>query len=114
MAHCHQRCLKCAGRKPPGFDFIERCKLFREGGVSCPLQIEVNSGVDSEMFLGAGFLMILLEAPLISYAVAPDWTPKAIDGAKAWVGRHWRRVATVFLTAMGAALVARGLVGLIG
>ena len=52
--------------------------------------------------------------PLISYAVAPDWTPKAIDRAKAWVGRHWRRVATVFLTAMGAALVARGLVGVIG
>jgi Sap, sulfolipid-1-addressing protein len=59
-------------------------------------------------------MLILLEAPLISYAVAPDWTPKAIDRAKAWVGRHWRRVATVFLTAMGAALVARGLVGVIG
>ena len=52
--HCHQGCLKRAGCEPPGFDFIERGKLFCEGGVSCPLQIEVNSGVDSEMFLGAG------------------------------------------------------------
>src|SRR4051794_10799061 len=59
-------------------------------------------------------MLILLEAPLISYAVAPDWTPTAIDRAKAWVGRHWKRFATVFLTAMGLALVARGLVGAIG
>jgi hypothetical protein len=59
-------------------------------------------------------MLILLEAPLISYAVAPGWTPSAIDRAKAWVGRHWRRFATVFLTAMGIALLTRGLVGLIG
>jgi hypothetical protein len=59
-------------------------------------------------------MLILLEAPLISYAVAPDWTPTAIDRAKAWVGRHWKRFATAFLTAMGLALVARGLVGAIG
>jgi len=59
-------------------------------------------------------MLVLLEAPLISYTVAPDWTPNAIDRAKAWVGRHWRRAAVVFLTAMGAALVTRGLVGLIG
>jgi len=58
-------------------------------------------------------MLILLEAPLISYAVAPDWTPNAIDRAKAWVGRHWRRAAIVFLTVMGVALVLRGLVGLI-
>jgi hypothetical protein len=59
-------------------------------------------------------MLILLEAPLISYALAPEWTPSAIDRAKAWVGRHWRRFAVVFLTAMGAALVTRGLVGVIG
>ena len=59
-------------------------------------------------------MLILLEAPLISYAVAPDWTPRAIDRAKAWVGRHWLRFATVGLTAMGLALLARGLVGAIG
>ncbi len=59
-------------------------------------------------------MLVLLEAPLVSYAVAPEWTPDAIDRAKASVGRHWRRFATVFLTAMGAALVARGLVGVIG
>jgi hypothetical protein len=59
-------------------------------------------------------MLILLEAPLISYSVAPDWTPRAIDRAKAWIGRHWRRFAVVFLTVMGVALVARGLVGVIG
>ncbi len=59
-------------------------------------------------------MLILLEAPLISYTIAPEWTPDAIDRAKAWVGRHWRRSAVLFLTVMGLALVARGLVGAIG
>lgn len=58
-------------------------------------------------------MLILLEAPLVSYTVAPEWTPNAIDRAKAWVGRHWLRFAVVGLTAMGAALVARGLVAVI-
>ncbi len=78
---------------------------------------DLNYGVPATVAVVVVFNLImlaLLEAPLVSYAVAPDWTPSAIDRAKAWVGRHWRRFATLFLTAMGVALVARGLVGLIG
>jgi len=78
---------------------------------------ELNYGVPQTVAVVIVFnliMLVLLEAPLISYTVAPDWTPSAIDRAKAWVGRHWRRVATVFLTAMGIALLTRGLVGLIG
>lgn len=78
---------------------------------------DLNYGVPETVALVIAFnaiMLVLLEAPLVCYLVAPEWTPTAIDRAKAWAGRHWRRFATVFLTAMGAALVARGLVGLIG
>lgn len=78
---------------------------------------DLDYGVPGTVALVLAFnliMLILLELPLISYTVAPEWTPNAIDRAKAWVGRHWLRFATIGLTAMGVALVARGLVGLIG
>ena len=78
---------------------------------------DLDYGVPGTVALVLAFnliMLILLELPLISYTVAPEWTPNAIDRAKGWVGRHWLRFATIGLTAMGVALVARGLVGLIG
>ncbi len=58
-------------------------------------------------------MLILIEAPLLSFAVAPKWTPSAIDRTKAWLGRHGRRAAVYFLTVIGALLVIKGLVGLL-
>ena len=58
-------------------------------------------------------MLALLEVPLLSFAIAPDWTPKAIDRAKAAVGRHWRRFAIRFLAVIGALLVIKGLIQLL-
>src|SRR5690242_11511909 len=38
-------------------------------------------------------MLILLEGPLVAFAVAPEWATRAIARIKASVGRHWRRVA---------------------
>jgi len=57
-------------------------------------------------------MLALLEVPLLSFALAPDWTPGAIERAKAWIGRRGRRVAVVGLTIIGGLLVIKGLVGL--
>ena len=35
-------------------------------------------------------MLLLLELPMIAFAVAPEWTPAAIDRAKAWAGIHGR------------------------
>jgi hypothetical protein len=58
-------------------------------------------------------MLILLELPLIAFRVAPDWTPNALDRARLWVGRHAKRFAVWGLSVIGAALVAKGLVGLL-
>jgi hypothetical protein len=58
-------------------------------------------------------MLILLEAPLIAFAGAPEWTPDAIDRAKAWGGRPGWKVAVWGLAAVGAALMVKGLVGLL-
>jgi hypothetical protein len=55
-------------------------------------------------------MLILLEAPIVSFAVASDWTLQAIDRAKDWVGAHWRRYVTCGLAFIGAALLLKGVI----
>jgi hypothetical protein len=58
-------------------------------------------------------MLILLEAPLIAFAIAPARTPRAVDQAKMWAGRHGRQLAVRGLAIIGAALVAKGIIGLL-
>ena len=63
--------------------------------------------------LVAGFLLVFVFT-LGSYLIAPEWTPRAIERAKAWVARHAHAFAVRGLTALGALLVIKGLIGLLG
>jgi hypothetical protein len=58
-------------------------------------------------------MLILLEAPLLGYAIAPSATPRVVDRAKAWVARRGRSVIAWALAAVGAALIVKGLIGLL-
>jgi len=58
-------------------------------------------------------MLALLEIPLICFTIAPTWTPRAIDRAKAWIGRHARRFAVTLLTVVGALLVLKGVLELV-
>ena len=64
--------------------------------------------------IGFNLVMLwLLEVPLISFVIAPDWTPRAIERAKAWISRHSHVFAVRGLTLLGALLIIKGIVGLI-
>jgi Sap, sulfolipid-1-addressing protein len=64
--------------------------------------------------LGFNLVMLwLLEVPLASFVVAPEWTPRAIERAKAWVSRRAHVFAVRGLTAVGALLVIKGVIGLV-
>jgi hypothetical protein len=68
------------------------------------------------VLLVVGFCLIqlmLLELPLIGYALAPAWTQSAVDRFRAWLGRNGRRGAIVGAAGIGAALVLKGVGGLI-
>ncbi len=58
-------------------------------------------------------MLILLELPLLGYTVAPDWTPGAVERAKAWAGRNGHKAAVITLTVLGCALVIKGIAELI-
>lgn len=57
-------------------------------------------------------MLWLLEIPLASFAIAPDWTPGAIDRAKTWVARHVHKFAVRGAAGIGVLLVIKGIVGL--
>ena len=64
--------------------------------------------------IGFNLVMLwLLEVPLACFVVAPDWTPRAVERAKAWVSRHSHVFAVRGLAALGALLIIKGIVGLI-
>jgi hypothetical protein len=55
----------------------------------------------------------LVLAPLISFLVAPDWTPRAVERTKAWLSRDARKLAVAATAIAGSWLLARGLVTLL-
>jgi Sap, sulfolipid-1-addressing protein len=59
-------------------------------------------------------MLVLLEVPLISFTIAPEWTPAALERFKAWLGRNGARAAVIGATVIGVALIIRGTISLIG
>jgi len=58
-------------------------------------------------------LLALVELPLISYVVAEDWTPTAVDRTRAWFSRNGRHIIVVAAAFIGTFLFVRGLIALL-
>jgi hypothetical protein len=58
-------------------------------------------------------MLMLLEVPLLCFLIAPNWTPGAIDRAKAWISRRAARLAVRGLSVIGTLLIIKGIVGLL-
>ena len=54
--------------------------------------------------------LALILVPLISFIVAPTWTPKALESAKAWLSRDSRKLVVAATAIAGAWLLIRGLI----
>ncbi|MFL5862253.1 MAG: GAP family protein [Solirubrobacteraceae bacterium] len=58
-------------------------------------------------------MLMLIELPLLGFAVAPEWTKREVTQAKRLLARHGRRVATYALAMLGSALVIKGIIALV-
>ena len=58
-------------------------------------------------------MLALIEVPLLSFTIAPKWTPMALERAKGWFGGHGHTAAFIAVTTIGALLVLQGVVTLI-
>jgi len=54
-------------------------------------------------------MLVLLEVPLIGFAVAPEWTPRMIERFKGWLARHGAKALVIALTVIGVLLIVRGI-----
>lgn len=55
--------------------------------------------------------LVVLELPMLAFAIWPEQTPKAIDGTKAWIHTHGREYGAAALAVIGVALAVRGVTG---
>lgn len=76
----------------------------------------LDTSTVATVLLVVGFCLIqlmLLELPLIGYALAPDWTQAAVDRFRTWLARRGRRAVIIGAAAIGVAAVIKGIVGLL-
>lgn len=58
-------------------------------------------------------MLTLIELPLISFTVAPDWTPRAIERVKTAFRDHGHTALFVATTALGVLLIVQGVITLL-
>jgi len=58
-------------------------------------------------------MLVLLEAPLIAFTVAPEWTPAAIERFKSWMAVHGATAIAIALTVVGGALILRAVLTIV-
>jgi hypothetical protein len=76
-------------------------------------KLKYSTAVTVLLVIGFNLVMLwLLEVPLASFVLAPEWTPRAIERARLWVSRHALLFATRGSAAIGVLLVIKGIVGL--
>ena len=77
-------------------------------------KLHYSTTVTVLLVIGFNLVMLwLLEVPLASFLMAPEWTPGAVARAEAWVSRHAFVFAVRGFAAIGALLVIKGIVGLV-
>jgi hypothetical protein len=73
----------------------------------------LNYGTVPTILIILGFnvmLLLLLEIPLLGYALAPERTVVEVQRFRAWLSRSGRRMAIIGAAGIGALLVARGVI----
>ena len=90
----------------PGGSYLAGLREIDKQNLSTPDTVLVVIGFNLVMLL-------LLEIPLLGFVFAPDWTPRAVERAKAYVSRNGRKAGVIALATIGTALVIKGVIELV-
>jgi hypothetical protein len=107
------------GKGDPKITFAVGALLTLPGGsyiaaMDNIVKMKVSSTDEVLLVIMVNLIMLLpLELPLISFTVAPDWTPTAIDRTKRWFARNGHKIAVYGTAILGALLVIRGIIELV-
>ena len=76
-------------------------------------KLNYSTTVTVLIVIGFNLVMLwLLEVPLVSFLIAPEWTPRAIQRAKLWVSRNSHMFAVRGFTLFGVLMIIKGIIGL--
>ena len=90
----------------PGFSYL--------GALSGIIKLNPSTLATVLLVLMVNVIMLaLIEVPLITFAVAPDWTPRAIERTKAWFARNAHTIAVRGTAVLGTLLIVRGVITLL-
>ncbi len=90
----------------PGATYITALYRIADEELADPVTVAV-------IFAFNAIMLILLEAPLLAYTFAPDWTPKAIERFKSKLRERGRIWAVRIAAALGLLMIARGVITLL-
>ncbi len=88
----------------PSVSYLLALQKIHDLGYSTAGVVAVVVGFNVIMFL-------LIELPLLGYLISPEWTKKAVDRFRAWLGRSGRRAAVFAFTAFGGIALLLGTIG---
>lgn len=77
---------------------------------------DLEEGAAASALLVLAFCLVqqlLLEVPLVGYALAPQRTQRGVEAFREWIARNGRRAAAIVAGTIGALLVIRGALELI-
>jgi hypothetical protein len=89
----------------PGASYLAGLHLINEQDASTSATVLIVLGFNVVM-------LMLLELPLLGYAIRPERTAAAVEWFSGWLSRKGGRVALGGAVVIGVALIARGAVGL--
>jgi hypothetical protein len=90
----------------PGATYLTALHRIADEHLAAPVAVAVVLAFNLIM-------LMLLEVPLLGYAVAPEWTPKAVERFRATLSRRGRVWAVRGATIIGILLVVRGILALL-
>jgi hypothetical protein len=71
------------------------------------------AGVVVTVILINVIMLTLIEVPLLSFTIAPEWTPRALERVKTAFQEHGHTALFIGVTALGALLLLRGVITLL-
>lgn len=90
----------------PGATYITALYRIADENLADPVTVAVILAFNLIM-------LMLLEVPLLAYAIAPDWTPKAVERFKRALHERGRGWAVRGAAIVGILLIARGIITLL-
>jgi hypothetical protein len=91
----------------PGASYLAALSRIGQEDLSTPALVLTLLGFNTIMLL-------LLEIPLLGFAIAPERTNAMVNRFSVWLRRRGGHIALIAAVVIGAALVTRGVVSLLG